>query len=591
MKRKIFLSFLLTFYFLNFSLLSFLTSVLANDKQSGIWVKPSGDYSLKVGHSGGKLVRSITSDPRSFNPILAKETSTTVVTSLIFDGLTRTNVVTLKVEPNLAKNWKVYEEGKRWVFNLRKDIKWSDGREFTAEDVVFTYNKLIYNPEIPSSSKDIFTIQGRKIKVNKLGKYKVEFILPVKFAPFLRSLSQEILPKHKLIDYVKKGKFNSAWGTDTKLSEIVGTGPFVLERYLPGERLILKRNPYYWKEDSEGNQLPYLNKLMFLILQDQNTALLKFLDYQLDYYNMRGQDLPILGPLRKEENFTIYNAGPAFGSNFLSFNQNPGKNPHTGESFVKGYKLRWFRNVNFRKAVAHAIDRKKIIDIVYNGLGYPQFSPLSPSAGYFYNPNVKKYPYNLEKAKSILKKEGFKDRDKDGYIEDRKGNRVEFTLFTNAGGATSTRVRIAAMIRKDLSNLGMEVNFLPLEFNNLVAKLTSTFNWEAVLIGLTGGIEPHFGKNVWHSSGHLHMWYPQQKKPHTKWEKKIDKIFNKAAQTLNREKRKKLYDRWQMIVSKKLPIIYTVLSASLYAIRDRFGNLHPTVYGGPFGKIEYVYVK
>jgi len=583
-KKNFLLLFLSLLIFLSLSKISFCIQ-----PKSPVWTKPSKKYTLEIGNSGGKLIRSTTSDPRSFNPILAKETSTTAITSLLFEGLTKTSVVTLEVEPNLAKNWKVDKTGKNWIFSLRKDVYWSDGEKFTADDVVFTFNKLIYNPDIPNSSRDIFTIEGNQIQVKKVDKYKVEFVLPSKFAPFLRSLSQEILPEHKLKQAVKNNKFSSTWGINVNESDIVGTGPFILKKYFPGERITLGRNIYYWKKDKQNNKLPYLDVIIFVILQNQDTALLKFMDKEIDYYSLRGEDLAILGPLQDKQNLTIYNAGPAFGSNFLTFNQNPDKNPNSGKSFIPTYKLNWFTNKNFRKAIAYAIDRQKIIEIVYNGLAYTQFSPLSPSSGYFYNEKVKKYQYNLIKAKDILKSEGFIDRDKDGFIEDSEGNRIKFTLYTNTGN--SERIKIAAMVRKDLENIGMDVTFFPLEFNNLVIKLTSSFNWEIVLIGLTGGIEPHFGKNVWHSSGTLHMWHPYQEKPRTTWEKKINDIFNQAAQTFDREKRKKLYDEWQMIVSEKLPVIYTVIPASIYAVRNKFGNLYPTVYGGPFGEIEYVYVK
>jgi peptide/nickel transport system substrate-binding protein len=137
----------------------------------------------------------------------------------------------------------------------------------------------------------------------------------------------------------------------------------------------------------------------------------------------------------------------------------------------------------------------------------------------------------------------------------------------------------------------MKVNFLALEFNSIVAKLTSTFDWDCVLIGLTGGIEPHFGRNVWHSSGHLHMWYPLQKSPSTEWEERIDRIFDKAVSELDENKRKVLYDEWQEIVSEELPLIYTVLPEVIFAVRDRFGNLYPTPYGGPFHNIEEIFIR
>ncbi|MFC1594645.1 ABC transporter substrate-binding protein [Candidatus Omnitrophota bacterium] len=539
------------------------------------------------GTYGGQLILSTTSDPRSFNPIVAKETSTTAITGLIFEGLTTSNGITLEVEPHLAKSWEVDASGLIWIFYLRDDVYWFDGKQFSADDVVFTFEDLIYNAKIPNSSRDIFTIDGEKLTVEKVDDFTVRFILPVKFAPFLRSLSQEILPKHILQEAARSGRFNFTWGIDTPTQRIIGTGPFMLNRYVPGERIMLVRNPRYWKV-KDGQRLPYLDRLIFMIVQSQDTGLLKFLDGQLDYYGLRGIDYPLLKPQEQEGNFTVYNTGPAFGSNFLVFNQNARLNPKTDKPYVDPIKLAWFRNTQFRKAVAHAIDKEKIIEILMNDLGFSQHSGMSPSSGFFYSPEVIAYDYNLKKAKKILKDAGFSDRNLDGYLEDTVGNTVEFSLFTNSGN--TTRVQIAAIIRKDLDNIGIKVNFLSLDFNNLVGKMTSTFDWDAIIMGLTGGIEPHHGKNVWHSSGQLHMWNPRQDTPATQWEKRIDEIFDLGVQELDNEKRKALYDQWQYIVSEELPFIYTVLPSSIFAVRNKFGNLHPTAYGGAFHNLEEIYI-
>jgi len=547
------------------------------------------EYTPSLGSYGGTLTLATTSDPKSFNPILAKETSTTQITGLIFEGLTRVNGITLEVEPNLAESWKIENDGLTYIFKLRNDVLWHDGEKFTADDVVFTFKELIFNPDIPSSARDIFTIEGKPIEVEKINEYEVKFSLPKRFAPFLMSMGQEILPKHILEKPLKEGKFNFVWGLDTPPQEIVGTGPFKLSKYLPGERVILERNPHYWRKDREGKRLPYLEKIVFLIVQNQDTALLKFKEGVIDYYGMRGEDYPILKPLEKKGNFTVYNTGPTFGENFLVFNQNRDINPQTGKNFVEQKKLNWFTNKRFREAVSYAIDRESIIKIVMNGLGIPQYGPMSPSAGFFYNPNVRKYPYDVERAKEILKEEGFIDRDGDGFLEDKEGNRVEFNLFTNSGN--TERIKIAQIIRKDLERIGFKVNFMPLEFNLLVSKLDATFDWDAIVLGLTGGIEPHFGANVWYSWGQLHLWYPRQKTPATDWEKRIDEIFTEAVQELEREKRKELYDEWQMIVSENLPLIYTVLPLNIFAVRNKFGNLYPTSYGGAFHNLEEIYIK
>ncbi len=554
---------------------------------SSVWQKPLDEYKLGCGKKGGKLTLYSTSDPKSFNPIVAKETSTTQITSFLFEGLTQTDPCTLEVLPHLAKSWHTTEDKKEWIFYLRDDVYWSDGEKFTAQDVIFTFNEIIYNPKIPTSSRDIFTIDGKKIKVEKIDDYTVRFTLPSVFAPFLRSLSVEILPSHKYRKLVTEGKFTFSMGLDSNPSDIVGTGPFRLKKYLAGEKVVLEKNPYYWKKDACGEKLPYLDEIIFVILPNPDTALLKFLEGEIDYYSLRPQDLAVLGPI-KEKDFTIYNAGIAFGSNFLVLNQNPLVNPYTKKPYVKSYKLKWFRNKLFRKAISFAINRRKIIMIVMNGLGVPQFSPLSRANKIFYSDKIIKYPYNPERAKEILSELGFRDINNDGILEDKDGYNLEINFFTNAN--STERVTIATLIKKDLEKIGFKINFLPLDFNNLVNKLVSTYDWEMVLIGLTGGIEPYFGKNVWSYRGDLHMWNPT-KEALDDYEVKIDNIFNRSVKTFNLDERKKFFSQWQYIVSENLPLIYTVSGYSLYAVRNRFGNLFPTVYGGAFSQIEYLYIK
>ncbi|MCA9408553.1 MAG: ABC transporter substrate-binding protein [Candidatus Omnitrophica bacterium] len=554
-----------------------------------LFLFPAISQSQQNPQPGGQLVLATTSDPKSFNTIIAKETSTSEAVEFIFDGLTKTDPFTLKVGPNLAQSWEVSEDGLEWIFHLREDVVWSDGVEFTADDVVFTFNDLVFNPDIPASSRDIFMIDGQPFAVNKVDQYHVKFILPVRFAPFLRAMSQEILPKHKLEKVVKEGKFNSTWGIDTDPREIVGTGPFCLIRYDPGQRLVYERNPRYWKKDLNGNTLPYLERMIYLIVQNSDVELLKFIEGTLDAYSLRGMDYSLLKPIEQKNNFTVYDRGPDLGSQFIVFNQNPGINPNTNKPFVDPVRLSWFQNRDFRRAVAHAVDKEKIIEIVKNKLGYPQYSPMGPAVGFFYKDDVFKYEYDLNKAKQILKDAGFSDRDGDGYIEDQEGHQVEFNLYTNSG--STERVDIGGILNHDLEKLGMKVNFLQLEFNTLVSKLTSTFEWDAIIMGLTGGVEPHFGKNVWTSDGQLHMWNPRQETPATPWEKRIDELFSEGVQELDEDKRKIIYDEFQMIVSRELPVIYTVLSAKLTAIRNKFGNLKPSNLGGVFHNLEEIYIK
>ncbi|MBI5875989.1 MAG: ABC transporter substrate-binding protein, partial [Deltaproteobacteria bacterium] len=272
---------------------------------------------------GGSFIEDTISDPKSFNPVIAKETSTTAVTGYIFEGLTQMNPFTTEIEPHLAKSWEFSKDGKVWTFYLRDDVKWSDGKPFTADDVVFTYNQLYYNKSIPADARDILTIEGKEIKIEKVDNLTVRFTLPKPFAPLLFAMGFDILPKHVLEPVVKAGKFNSHWGVNTLPEQIVGTGPFLLSEYVPSQRVVMKKNPNYWRKDKKGNKLPYLDNIVMLIVPDQNSSLLKFQAGETDMLSMRREDYVVLKPQEAKGNFTIYNAGPTLSTTFLIFNQNP----------------------------------------------------------------------------------------------------------------------------------------------------------------------------------------------------------------------------------------------------------------------------
>ncbi len=549
------------------------------------------EFEPQIGTHGGEFILSTISDPKSFNPITSTETSTSEFTAHMYEGLTSINRVTLLPEPGLAESWEISDDGLTYIFSLREGLLWSDDTPITAYDVEFTFNDLIYNPDVrPNSARDLFTIGGVIIEVTALDDQTVKCVLPYPFAPFLRAMAQEILPKHIHEPVVKAGKFPSSLGIQTRPRDMVVSGPFMLDSYTSSQRVILKRNPNYWKKDSEGNQLPYLERIVYEIVADQNAQLMNFKRGMYDYLGARGEDYPGLKREEKNGQFTVYRLGPARGSSFLFFNQNSGIDEQTGEPYVDETKLSWFSNTNFRRAVAHAIDKESMISIVMNGLGYPQWSPMTPSEGFFFNPEVTEYSYDKQRALEILEQEGFSDKNGDGFLQDADGNTLEFSFVTNSGN--NERIRIAEIIRRDLQDLGMRVHFQQLEFNSLIQKISNPpFDWDAVLLGLTGGDEPHFGRNVWHSTGSLHMWHPGQQTPATEWQARIDSIFDAAVQIIDTDERKKLYDQWQQIASDKLPLIYTVLSERIICLTNRFGNINPSVNGGLVHNLEYIYVK
>ena len=543
-------------------------------------------FEYTIGTPGGSLTSTLLSDPLTFNPALSTDSTSGTVLGSLFDGLTEASWLNDQVEPGLAASWEHSDDGLTWTFHLRKDVFWHDGAPFTAADVSFTFNRIIYNDDVRASNRSTFIFrfpdsEGRwqeaPMTVTALDDHTVRFVLPVSFAPFLRSMSTDIYPKHLLEPYVDAGTFSDAWGLDTDPAEIIGTGPFVLASYEPGDRVVLQRNPHYWLADDAGTPLPYLETVTYLIVSDQAAQLGKFWTGETDVLSVLGEWHAGLKALETLQNFTIYQRGPGFGMTFLGFNVNP--------DHVAPEKLNWFTNVEFRRAVAHSIDKAMIIDDIQNGFGYPQWSSVSPAAGGFHNPNVRRYEYDVGKANAMLDALGWRDTDGDGVREDASGNRIAFSLLTNKN--SRVRAQVTELIRKGLADVGIEANFTAIEWGDLVDRLSTTYDWETVVVGFTGGPDPYSGIDFWHSSALFHVWHPYQEEPETTWEAEIDDLYVRASQELDHNERLKLYHRAQEIAAENVPIIYTTFSERMSAVRNVFGNTTPTLYG--LWDIRYLY--
>ena len=552
------------------------------------------EFEYTIGTPGGALTIATISEPLTFNLAVSNDASSSGVLGYLFEGLTETSWLTDRVEPLLAESWERSDDGLTWTFHLRRDVTWHDGEPFTAHDVDFTFNRIIFNHEIPASSRSTFEFlyldengdwQEGHMDVAAIDDHTVEFSLPVPFAPFLRSMGTAIYPRHILEPHVDDGTFVDTWDIETDPAEIIGTGPFTIERYDPGERVIMARNPGYWLTDDEGNRLPYLDRVVHMIVEDLDAELASFMAGDSDVHGVLGEEYAQLEPLQEEGNFTIHRRGPNFGTTFLAFNLNPGQSPDTGQPHVAAHKLDWFGNLQFRQAVAHSIDKDAIIDGVQHGLGYPQWSSVSPAAGDFHNPDVRRYPYDLDQANEILDSLGWTDTDGDGIREDSAGNAIEFTLVTNTGN--SVREAVTGIIHQGMEAIGLEVDYEAIDFGVIVGQLTSTYDWEAVVIGLTGSTDPYSGIDIWHSTGDLHLWHPNQPEPATDWEAEIDELYILGSQELDHAARVEHYRKAQEIAAENVPLIYTALSERLTAARNVFGNTTPTLYA--LWDVRYLY--
>ena len=546
-----------------------------------------------IGKFGGKLISStIGEGPKTFNSWNSKDATSSSLSDIMFDGLVTTNAYTGKVEPKLAKSIHISTNGKEYTFKIRKGVQWSDEKPLTAKDVFFTYNTIIKEGFGNTSTRDSLLIEGEFPKVELIDDYTIKFTTKKPFAPFLRLLSVPIAPKHVFENVCAKGKnyFDSFWSSNTKPSEFVTSGAFKLTEYVPAQRVIFKRNPNYYVINKNNQKLPYLDEYIVLIVGDLNNELLKFKAGEIDILSLRGSSVPSFKKQEEKSDYKIYNLGPTTSTMFLTLNLNTRKD-NNGKFYVEEKKQKWFNDKNFRSAIDYAIDRENMIFNITNGVAKPLFTAEALPSIYLNEKIAQGHKRDLNLAKSYLKKSGFY-WDKKNQLFDKENNKVEFSLYTNAG--QTEREAVGVMIKQDLAELGMKVNFKPIEFNSLVNKLTNTLDWETSIMGLTGTpLEPHSGKNVWNSNGPLHLFNRRlnNETDTLSWEKEIDNIYEKGALELSFEKRKNLYDKYQEIIYNEKPIIYLYSPLQIIAIRKKFNNIFPTPLGGLTHNLDEIFIE
>lgn len=533
----------------------------------------------ETGSYGKSLVVAINQEPRSFNRIVSSDTATADVTDRIFADLIHINRETQQVEPALAKSWEFSSDQRSMTMHLREGVLFSDGKPFTAEDVVFTF-QVIYDPKVNSPQAGQVKIGGKPFVVTKLDDYTLHFSFPQAAAGIERVFdSIFMLPKHRLATAFQSGNFTSAWTISTDPQEIVGLGPFKFTRYLPGQRVELERNPNFWKVDRKGNRLPYLSHLLLMVIPNRDTQFLNFKSGNLGILNeVRVEDFAALSREATTPNLIVKDLGPSLGSEQMWFNQNRNQNPKSHRPFVDSVKLKWFTNPKFRQAVSYAIDRKSLVKLVFQGQATESYGPITASNRIWFNPGIKPYPYDLETSKKLLAEAGFHFVSVKGQLElrDENNRAVKFSLITNSGNRN--REKIGALIQSDLEKIGLHVDFAPMEFSALIAKITENFDYDVCLLGLTNeDIDPSAQMNVWLSSAPNHQWFPNQLKPATPWEARIDELMLSQSTAPSFELRKKAFDEVQTIVSEQLPFIYLVSRDVLVAAKGHVGNFRPVI--------------
>jgi peptide/nickel transport system substrate-binding protein len=525
-----------------------------------------------TGKTGGRLAVALRSEPKTLNPVLAMDDPSRDVIRCLSGDLIHINRETLKTGTALAKSWNVSPDGRTYTLHLRQGVRFSDGEAFTADDVVFTF-QVYLDEKTHSPQRDLLVVGGKPIEVKKLDSSTVQFSLAQPYAAAERIFDGiAILPRHLLEKSYRAGGFSHAWNLSTPPNQFAGLGPFRLKEYVAGQRIVLEKNPYYWKQDSAGVRLPYFNELIFLFVPSEDAQVIRFEGGDTDILSrFSAENFSVLQKQQAAKNYHVDDLGAGLEYNFVFFNMNDLGSKALPE-IVK--KQAWFRDLRFRQAVSAAIDRAGIVRLVYNGRATPLWGQVTPGNKLWVDATLPHPARSLERARQLLQSAGFSWKP-DGTLLDSHGNTVEFSILTSA--SNSQRTKMATIIQDDLSQLGMKVQIVSLEFRTMVDRLLNSYDYEAAIMALASGdADPTAEMNVWVSNGETHLWNLEGK-PSAPWESEMDRLMEQQLTTLDYSKRKQLYDRVQEIVADDLPVICLASPNILVGARNRIGNFRPAI--------------
>jgi len=525
------------------------------------------------GRRGGRLVIAQRSEPRTFNPVIAVDQNSLGINARMMADLVHINRATQKTEPALAKSWTVSKDGTVFTLKLRRGVRFSDGAPFDADDVLFSF-KVYLDEKAHSSQRDLLVTSGKSIQVEKLDAYTVRFTFPAPYSAAERVFDGfAILPRHLLEKDYQEGKIDQVWTLNTPPEKVAGLGAFRLKQVVPGDRIVLERNPYYWKVDAKGQSLPYLDELTFVVVPTQDAQVIRFQAGESQIISgLSADNYAALEPQQAQRHFKLYDAGPGLEYNFLMFNLNDDTEARFPEI---ARKQKWFRDVRFRQAVSASVDRAAIARLVYHNRAVPLATHVTPGNRQWFNGAIAAPVRSLPKARELLKDAGYSWK-ADGTLVDSAGQPVEFTILVSS--SNTQRGQIATLLQDDLKQVGIAAHVVPMEARSANDRVLNSHDYDAIVMGLvTGDADPTPDMNVLKSNGETHLWHLGEKTPATPWEAELDQLMQKQLGTLNYQQRKKIYDRVQGILAQQLPMIYLVSPNILVGAQEDLGNFRPAI--------------
>lgn len=526
----------------------------------------------ETGVRGGRLLVAERAEPKTLNPLAAIDAPSKELVGVLTADLIHINRETQQTEPALADWWRISPDGRRYTIHLRSGLRFSDGHRLDADDVVFTFTAYL-DERVGAPQRDLLLIDGRPPTVTARGPDMITFDLPQPYAAAERLFDgMAILPRHILRRPYEEGRLGHAWTLATPPDQIVGAGPFKMKQYVPGTRLVVERNPFYWKADRAGQALPYLDEIVFSVVPTEDAQVLRFQAGESDVVSrISAENFAVLDQ-RRGAGYRMVDVGPGLEYNFLFFNLNDVVRNAAPD--VAKHQA-WFRDETFRRAVSAAIDRDAIVRLVYRERGAAAASHVTSGNKRWLNTAISRESRSLPRARELLRAAGF-SWTPDGRLVDRQRQAVTFSIVTAASNAA--RVKMATLIQSDLAELGIEVRIVPLEFRAMLARVLDSKDYDAAIFGVASpDADPNPEMNVWLSSGATHLWHPAQTQPATAWEAEIDRLMRQQMVTTDYAARKRLYDRVQALVAEHLPILCLASPHVLVGASARLGNFRPAI--------------
>ena len=523
---------------------------------------------------GGQVVSSLRAEPRTFNRLVGTEQTTEVFWMLMQGRLVRMNRSTFDLEPWLAERWESSADGRAHTLHLREGVVWSDGTAFTAADVLFSL-RAAYDPAVKSVVASSLMVGGHPIKAVAPDDRTVILTYAAPSGPGVGLLENlPILPRHKLEAALSAGMLAQAWGTTTAPSEIVGTGPFILREYQPGQRVVFDRNPRYWRKAANGESLPYIDRLVLELVPDQNAELLRLQSGATDltHSELRSDDYIPVRRAEDEGKLTMVELGVGPDADGFWFCLKP-------EKKARDPRFAFTSKREFRQAISHAVDREAFAQTVFLGEAVPIWGPITPGNRPWFSPNVPRYPYDVARSRELLKSIGLEDRNGNGVVEDAAGTEARFAVITQQG--ISAYERGTTVLREQAAAVGITLDIVPLEFSAMISRLVAC-DYDAIYYRpLTTDLDPAYNLDYWVSSGSAHLWNMHQKAPATDWEKRIDTLMQEQSSALDPQRRREIFDEVQKVFADNVPVLYFASPRLYYAHSRRLRGVVPSILRPP----------